>query len=369
MRDAARPAGTGRRHAYAVADTARLERPHLCVVVDTEEDFDWSSPFSRANTSVESFRNVGRMQDVLDRHGIRPCYLASYPVVMDDHATRILSGWLDRGQCVIGAHLHPWVTPPHEEVVCLHNSFPSNLPEELERRKLQTVSDAILTRLGQRPAVYKAGRYGFKLERGGMLTELGFKVDASVLPYRDYSGMGGGPDFFPCPSEPFWSGDGDALLHVPMTHGLVGPLQPVAKNGIARMIFSRNLQRSRVPGLLSHLGLLERIMLTPEGLTLEDMKRLVRKLVARGQAVFALTMHSPSFTPGRTPYARDPVEVDALLARLDAFCTFFRTEIGGTAVTPLELRQALSEHEAVTRWSQRASRAQARSSSQQCSAS
>lgn len=243
---------------------------------------------------------------------------------------------------MIGAHLHPWVTPPHEEVVCLVNSFPCNLPEDLERRKLQALSDAALDRLGQRPAVYKAGRYGFQLERGSMLTDLGFLVDTSVLPFRDYSGLGGGPNFFICPSQPFWSDSSCRLLHVPMTHGLVGPMRALAGSGADKLLFSAPLTRLHVPGLLSRLGLLERIMLTPEGRTLDEMRRLVRKLAAGGQVVFALTMHSPSFMTGRTPYARDPAEVDALLSWLDGFLAFFRTELDGTAITPLELHQAVS---------------------------
>ncbi len=323
------------------ADTGKLTRPHLCVVIDTEEDFDWDGSFSRNNTSVESFRYVGRAQSLFEEHGVQPCYLASYPILMDASAARTLQEWSSGKRCVIGAHLHPWVTPPHEEVVCLANSFPCNLSEDLERRKLQALSDAALDRIGQRPTVYKAGRYGFRLERGAMLTDLGFDVDTSVLPFRDLSGFGGGPDFFGCPSQPFWADTSHRLLHVPMTHGLIGPLRTLAGSGADRVLFGTRMRRLRVPGMLSHLGLLERIMLTPEGLALDDMRRLVRKLASGGQAVFALTMHSPSFAPGHTPYARDDAEVEALLARLDGFLTFFRTELGGIAVTPAELKAAL----------------------------
>lgn len=338
---------TGPLHAGSVprfspADLSRLTRPHLCVVIDTEEDFDWNGPFSRTNTSVESFRHINRAQALFEKHGVQPCYLSSYPVLMDDEAARTLRGWVENGRCVIGAHLHSWVTPPHEEVVCLVNSFPCNLPEDLERRKLQTLSDTALDRIGQRPTVYKAGRYGFRVERGGTLTSLGFEVDTSVLPFRDLSGLGGGPDFFECPSQPFWADPTRRLLHVPMTHGLIGPLRALAGSGADRFLFSTQMRRLRVPGLLSHLGLLERIMLTPEGLLLDDMRRLVRKLASWGQMVFALTMHSPSFAPGHTPYARDANEVEALLARLDGFLSFFHAELNGVSVTPGELKAALS---------------------------
>lgn len=326
---------------FPLAGTERLDRPHLCAMVDTEEDFDWNGPFSRTNTTV-SFGGVERAQAVFDRRGVRPCYLVSHPVAMDDRAASVLRGWLREGRCEIGAHLHPWVTPPDEEVVCLANSFPCNLPEGLERRKLHALSDAIEARLGRRATAYKAGRYGLRIERAGMLLDLGYEVDTSVLPFRDYSGLGGGPNFFSCPAQPFWSDDSRRLLHVPMTHGPIGPRRAAAGNAADRAASGKRAGGLHVPGLLSHLGLSERIMLTPEGVTLQDMRRLAGTLAAAGQKVFALTMHSPSFTPGRTPYARDPAETEALLARLDGFLEFFRTELGGVAATPQELRQLLS---------------------------
>ena len=327
---------------FELADMSKLTRPHLCVVIDTEEDFDWGGSFSRNNISVDSFRYVGRAQSVFEEHGVQPCYLVTYPIIMDASAARILQQWQGERRCVVGAHLHPWVTPPHEEVVCLANSYPCNLSRDLEQRKLQALSDAALDRIGQRPTVYKAGRYGLRLEHGAMLAELGFDVDTSVLPFRDLSGLGGGPDFFGCPSQPFWADASRRLLHVPMTQGLIGPLRMLAGSGADRLLLSIRLHRLRVPGILSKLGLLERIMLTPEGVSSDDMRRLVVNLASDGQTMFVLTMHSPSFAPGRSPYARDEAEVEALLARLDNFLSFFRTELGGVAITPAELKAAAS---------------------------
>jgi len=39
--------------------------PRLFVVVDTEEEFDWSAPFSRDSVGVSAIQEVGRLQDVL----------------------------------------------------------------------------------------------------------------------------------------------------------------------------------------------------------------------------------------------------------------------------------------------------------------
>ncbi len=48
------------------------ERPRLVVVIDTEEEFDWSRDFSRDNISVRSMQWIGRIQDIFDEYGITP---------------------------------------------------------------------------------------------------------------------------------------------------------------------------------------------------------------------------------------------------------------------------------------------------------
>lgn len=331
---------------FPLADTGGLERPNLCVMIDAEEDYDWNHPFSRGNTRVSSFHDAALAQAVFDRHAVRPCYLASYPVVVDDEAAALLRGWLAQDRCTVGAHLHPWVTPPDEEVICLLNSFPCNLPRELERRKLQVLLEAMQDRLGQTPKVYKAGRNGFRFERRELLTDAGFEVDVSVQPGRNYAGLGGGPNFLGCPSQPFWSDGSRRLLHLPMTYGVTRPAHELADRGTQRILASKTARRLRVPSLFSRFSWLERALLTPDGMTLDAMRRMVGKLAGRGQRVFMLSMRSSSFTPGCTPYARTTMDVDHLLARLDRFLEFFKTELGGTSATPLEIRQALTSQEA-----------------------
>jgi hypothetical protein len=87
--------------------------------------------------------------------------------------------------------------------------------------------------------------------------------------------------------------------------------------------------RLRMGGVLARLGLLERIRLSPEGMTIEEAKRLVRSMLAAGHLSFVLTYHSPSLAPGNTPYVRSPAELDRFLRWLDEFYTFFREEAGG----------------------------------------
>jgi hypothetical protein len=109
-------------------------RPILTVVVDTEEEFDWSADFSRNNVAVGHLQQIERLQHVFDEFGIRPVYVVDYPVAAQDEGALPLRAIADSGRAEIGAHLHPWVTPPFEEAVNARNSYPGNLPRELEKR-------------------------------------------------------------------------------------------------------------------------------------------------------------------------------------------------------------------------------------------
>src|SRR5262245_48357744 len=103
------------------------EPPRLFVVVDTEEEFDWSAPFRRENTNVSAIPALTRLQARLDRFGLKPTYVIDYPVATKPEAYPVLRTLAHSHQCEIGAHLHPWVTPPFEETVNRTNSFACNL--------------------------------------------------------------------------------------------------------------------------------------------------------------------------------------------------------------------------------------------------
>ncbi|HEX9802908.1 MAG TPA: glycosyltransferase, partial [Gammaproteobacteria bacterium] len=154
--------------------------PLLLVVIDTEEEFDWRLPHSRENTSVSAIAAQGRAQEIFARHGIVPTYVVDYPVATTPAAVGILKSFSSRGACRIGAHLHPWVNPPHLEIVNATNSYPGNLPPALERAKLTALTEAIVQSFGTAPVVYKAGRYGLGPATAGILEELGYRVDVSV---------------------------------------------------------------------------------------------------------------------------------------------------------------------------------------------
>jgi len=65
-------------------------------------------------------------------------------------------------------------------------------------------------------------------------------------------------------------------------------------------------------GVLARTGMLERIPLTPEGVTAEEALRGVDIAIDEGLPVLVFSFHSPSLAPGHTPYIRDEDDLDAL---------------------------------------------------------
>jgi glycosyltransferase involved in cell wall biosynthesis len=307
------------------------QRPLLVTTVDAEEDFDWTKPFVRTVTDVRSMAHQHLAHAVFERYGVSPVYLMDYPVANQTDGHAPLADYVKDNKCEIGAQLHPWVNPPFLEEINTVNSFPGNLPLPLEFEKLRILTETIEDRLGVCPRVYRAGRYGVGRRTADILRRLGYRIDTSVVPQRSFAYQGG-PDFFGFPVNPYWTDAECSLLEMPVTAGIVGALaRPAIRLG--RQLFRSDNRRSLAAAVLARTRTAEQIRLTPEGITIDEAKRLVRAMLARGLRVFTLSYHSPSLVPGSTPYVRTLEDRDRFLGWLDQFYDFFFGEIGGLPTT------------------------------------
>jgi hypothetical protein len=334
LRADAAPPGRGKWAAYRPEFT-HYDRPRLIVSVDTEEDFDWTAPLSSKSNSVHSMSRQHIAQQVLERHGVTPIYLCDFPIADQEAAYDILREWHAAGRCAIGTQLHPWVNPPHVETVNEHNSFPCNLPLSLQQEKLRRLTDQLAEAVGVRPTVFKAGRHGADAELPKLLKPLGYRVDMSFNPIRDYRPMGG-PNHTHYPHTPFWLDSEHELLSIPLTANVMGALRRDWLR-VAELVWSRTADRVKFPSILRRLKLMNRVALTPEGIPLEEAKELTRFLIGSGHRVFSLCYHSPSLTPGSTPYVRDENDLRRFVGWLDAYLEFFMGELGGISALPMDV--------------------------------
>ena len=310
-------------------------KPHLVVIIDAEEEFDWSAPFSRKNNRVDTSAIQGPSREIFERFGIVPTYVVDYPVSSQPAGFKPLLELLQSGKCEIGAQLHSWVTPPYEEKLSEENSYANRLPPGLEQRKLRELTNMIAETFGLRPLIYRAGRYGAGSETLNILQELKYEIDCSVLPGMKLSRAA--PDYSGSVAQPYWLDDNCSVLEIPVTTATVGSAGRRAEY-LYRSVASPLGRWLKLPAVASRLGIVERIRLTPEGSTIDEAKRLTLDLMASGSRVFALSYHSPSLRPGNTPYVRDQKDLEAFLRWLEEYFEFFMSQVGGVSSTPLEIR-------------------------------
>lgn len=323
---------------HTPAEPAPDPRPLLLTTVDAEESFDWAGDFSRDARDVRAMAAQHVAHRVFDRHGVVPIYLVDYPVAAQEEGCAPLRELLRDGRCDVGAQLHPWVNPPFLEEVSRHNSYVGNLPTALEYEKARRLTETIAERLGVQPRIYRTGRFGAGQRTGDILKRLGYQVDSSLSVCWPPEGTDWQRGLWAFSARPQWIDRERTLMEIPASAALVGRLARSQGTRLAPLVFHPLVQKLPVGAALARLGLLERIRLSPEGITIAEAKRLVRAMVADGHRVFVVTYHSPSLEPGNTPYTRTADDVARMLDWLDEFYTFFREEIGGRPATWQEVR-------------------------------
>lgn len=327
---------------HVPAELASGERPVLVVIVDTEEEFAWDRPFDRSSTGTTSIAGQPLMHErVFDKFGIVPTYMCDWPVATTAPSVATLRGLMEEGRCEIGTHLHPWVSPPYDEQVTRFNSYAGNLPRELEFEKLRMLTEAIGDSFGRAPRAFKAGRYGLGPHTAESIAALGYDIDASVVPYTAFTDDGG-PDFRAYGENPYWFRVGEReLLELPVTTGYAGWLRTAGPQlyDLAQTPLAR---RARLGGILARTRALERIRLSPEVASCDEMRRLTSSLLANGCKVFSLTYHSPSMVAGHTPYVRDDADLQDFIAKVRDYCTWFRDEAGGLFMSVTRLAEAMA---------------------------
>ncbi len=302
------------------------------VTVDTEEDFDWNAPLERTGHSLASVPRLRKFQQFCEGYGVKPVYLVDYPVAQSPRAAEVLREPLAAGSAEIGIQLHPWVSPPHEEDVTQHNSFAGNLSPALERAKFVKLRDTIETNFGVVTQMYRAGRYGAGLETARILSEAAIAIDSSVRARFNYSSFGG-PDFSEHPVVPYWLDRSGGLLELPLTTVFWGLLRQQGQ-----WLYPALWRVPRLRGALARIGMLERIPLTPEGVTVEEAIRGIDIALDDGLPILVFSFHSPSLSPGNTPYVADE---DAL----DTFYDWWRQVFGYLAqrgVQPTSVREIIA---------------------------
>jgi peptidoglycan/xylan/chitin deacetylase (PgdA/CDA1 family) len=306
----------------------------LIVSIDTEED-NWQR--ARSGITVQNIRELPRLHDLFQRLGVRATYFTSYQVATTRWAAELLAEIADAGTAEIGAHLHPWNTPPLEEPFEARFSMTMNLEPALQVAKIRALTQAVEDACGTRPVSFRAGRWGLGPGTGAALLVCGYRADSSVTPFVSWERMDGGPSYVGAPSTVYRL-DGRGDPRIPVTAG--GLIEVPVSCGYSRLpweFWSRvydvlagpTLEPLQLVGVASKLGMVKRIILSPEIETVPDMLTLSRRAIERGARHLHLTWHSPSLCPGLSPFATSTGDVERLYAAVEQFVD------GLSAITPV----------------------------------
>jgi hypothetical protein len=287
----------------------------LTITIDTEEEGRWGGGYPREGNTCANIRWLEKLQPLRDEYGLRATYLVTEPVARDGEARDRLSGIVARERSEIGAHLHPWCTPPYDEID-RSVTYAGNLPPALLRAKLGGLTETLQQAFGVRPASYRAGRWGISATTLQALEALGYAVDTSVVPLHWEYGNGG-PSSLAAPATPYRPDSADPMkpgggriLEVPASVVMTGPLGPAAER------IGRHLRP--FPGLGRILDALGRCWLRPSWGEPELLRRATRRCLAEGHPVINVMFHSSELMPGASPYVRDAAGLEAFLGRLRA---------------------------------------------------
>src|SRR5438477_3128543 len=288
----------------------------LIVSVDTEED-NWQP--CREGVTIENIRELPRLDVLFQQLGVRATYFATYQVAIREWAAATLRE-LRAGGAEIGAHLHPWNTPPLAEPLLPRNSMLKTLPPALQLAKLERLTATLQEAIGARPLAFRAGRYGLGPDTITALIRCGYRIDSSVTPFVSWEAYDAGPTFVGAPLDSYrLAGGADVrvpqpdgpLVELPMSIGYSRPPSTMWV-GLYRALSTPALRPLHLRGIASRAGIVKRISLSPETDSVPDMLTLSRRLIDAGLRHLHLFFHSPSLRAGLSPFAPDGPGVERM---------------------------------------------------------
>jgi len=294
--------------------------PLFVLTVDAEEEWDWSSGLPQPPYSTENIRCIPEFQNRCAEVGIIPTYFVDSAVLEVERNRKILTDHFNRGECDIGAQLHPWCTAPVQEPLTEHHSHSINLDENLVNEKLRTLTEQMTKAFGVHPFSFRCGRWGMNGTILEMLAQLGYSVDSSVRPYYHTEHF----SYRDTPNKPYWPSFGDichpgnqrSVLEFPVADGFSNSnFERLAHwhDQLARYPF----RKLHVHGILARLNLLRKIVMTPEVTGASDLCRCIDMQIRRGNPVVTLFMHSSDLLAGATEYTPDEAAVERFMTALE----------------------------------------------------
>jgi hypothetical protein len=265
--------------------------------IDTEEEWNWSGAFPQKVANVNNIDKLPAFDSLCENLAIRPTYFVDYAVSDNKNAVEKMLTFTTKGNCEIGAHLHPWCNPPYFGEVGEDESHVVNLPVEQVSQKLDALMASIESGFGVKAKSFRTGRWGIDKNVMGLLIKNGITLDSSVYPFyqNEYFSCVGSPTlpYWPDLNAPLNQGNQQTIYELPVTVGFNRTNFEFA-NSVHTVFAKPPLSWTRFNGIAWHVHLLRKIYLCPELSAPEDMLTLCEKVIDKGYPVLHMYMHSSS---------------------------------------------------------------------------
>lgn len=298
------------------------------LTIDTEADNQWDH--GRV-LSLENIKYIPRFQDLCNKYLVKPTYMVTSEVCEDSFARELFRDYLYRDMAEIGAHLHPWTTPPYQNKDGYrfndqHHAFANELPADILTNKIIYLTDQIGTSFGKRPASFRSGRYGFSDAVARILAANEYLVDSSVTPYmswKSFSGIPGGeggPDFIDKRPVPYnYEYDGKKLVEIPVT--ILPTRFPLTLDNWLSRAYFRHKDKNFFFKVLRELFFRHQpYWLRPAPwMTVDMLGDVLKEAVSLNLPYLVMMFHSSELMPGCSVFRSDKESVDNLYETLEQF--------------------------------------------------
>lgn len=297
-------------------------RKNFIITVDTEGDNLWSSHPGEIVTTNNA-KYIPRFQELCEKYLFYPVYLLNYEMLLDSFLVNYIKGKAQLNKCEIGMHIHAWNSPPEHSILQLYgnNSFITEYPPEIQKRKLKYLKDLIKYKTGFDPVSFRSGRWATDQKLFKILDEIDIMVDCSITPGINHFSDKGMSDF-----------RGNNYVHESMcTHRLNGKLIEVPMSTARLRTYHGLSIKNRIKNII--IG--KNIWLRPATNTTEEMLRLINYINKLGINHLEFMIHSSELMPGGSPYTMCELDVEHFYKRVEEVFSYVNnaTDYRGITLT------------------------------------
>jgi hypothetical protein len=304
-----------------------MKKPFF-ITIDTEGDNGWDRP---QFNETKNAQGVERFQKFCESFGFKPIWLTNYEMSMDSTFVKVAKEAISNNMCEIGAHIHPWNSPPDSyltEADYKYLPYLIEYPDEVMEEKIAFLTKHLEDVFWEKIISHRAGRWATNEKYLNYLSDYGYKVDCSVTPLINWENSkgspngSGGPDYSDCPNRVYYPlKDNRNFYEIPMS-----TMNDVMFNNIfINTIIKASPKIMKETKVFNAINARKVNMLRPRLGAGKKMLHMAEKLIADPTVDYLEFMiHSSELYPGTSPKCKTEDQLNEIYKDME--CLFRRIQ-------------------------------------------